>query len=98
MCSATSRRSRRRDGSRNRRSARGRSRYRRMCSIRSMLAWVEWFAMTKKQEVSEMANKVYDVKTGDLFKFKPSELIIVGLDTEDGPEHPLYDDRIGLPV
>lgn len=32
------------------------------------------------------------------FAVDPDELTIVGLDTKDGPEHPLYDERIGLPV
>lgn len=32
------------------------------------------------------------------FLVAPEDLTIVGLDTEDGPEHPLYDERIKLPV
>lgn len=32
------------------------------------------------------------------FMAKPSELTIVGHDTSDGPEHPLYDERIKLPL
>jgi ParB family chromosome partitioning protein len=32
------------------------------------------------------------------FVFTPDECIIVGLDTKDGKEHPLYDERIKLPV
>lgn len=27
------------------------------------------------------------------FKFDPDQLVIIGVDTEDGPEHPLYDPR-----
>lgn len=33
-----------------------------------------------------------------MFKFDPYDYVIVGLDTEDGPEHPLYDERIKIPV
>lgn len=32
------------------------------------------------------------------FGMDPDTLIIIGLDTEDGPEHPLYDKRIKLPL
>ena len=36
--------------------------------------------------------------TKDLEYFDPYKLIIIGLDTEDGKEHPLYDERINLPI
>jgi ParB-like chromosome segregation protein Spo0J len=32
------------------------------------------------------------------FGVEPEKLIIVGLDTDDGPEHPFYDQRVKLPV
>lgn len=32
------------------------------------------------------------------FAAPPEELVIIGLDTEDGPEHPLYDERILEPI
>lgn len=32
------------------------------------------------------------------FSADPDDLVIVGLDTKDGPDHPLYDKRINLPV
>jgi ParB family chromosome partitioning protein len=32
------------------------------------------------------------------FGMDPADLVVVGLDTEDGPEHPLYDERIKLPL
>lgn len=38
------------------------------------------------------------VKQGTLFRFDPSELVIIGLDTKDGPEHELWDERIRLPL
>lgn len=34
----------------------------------------------------------------DLPKIDPDELIIIGLDTDDGPEHELYDERVLLPI
>ncbi|MGL4257983.1 MAG: ParB/RepB/Spo0J family partition protein [Microbacterium sp.] len=35
---------------------------------------------------------------GNTFRVLPEDVTIVGLDTKDGPEHPLYDERIGLPI
>jgi ParB family chromosome partitioning protein len=32
------------------------------------------------------------------FAVDPDNLIIIGLDTDDGPEHPLYDERVKLPL
>ncbi len=32
------------------------------------------------------------------YSFAPEDLVIIGLDTEDGPEHPDYDPRIKLPI
>lgn len=34
----------------------------------------------------------------DLFLVPPEKLFIIGIDTADGPEHPLYDERIKLPI
>jgi ParB family transcriptional regulator, chromosome partitioning protein len=53
-----------------------------------------------------MGNKVFKTRTGDLYIFPATgtlegldgELAIIGLDTDDGPEHPLYDDHIHLPI
>ena len=33
-----------------------------------------------------------------MFKFDPYDYVIIGLDTDDGPDHPLYDERIKMPV
>ncbi len=50
-------------------------------------------------EVDVMAKTLLENATrGSHFKLDPSECIIVGLDTEDGPEHPLWDKRIRLPI
>lgn len=37
-------------------------------------------------------------KRATAFMMEPDALTIVGLDTKDGPEHPLYDERIKLPL
>ncbi len=37
-------------------------------------------------------------KRGNLYQFDPKELVLVGLDTKDGPEHELWDERISLPL
>lgn len=39
-----------------------------------------------------------DAKRGNLFLVPPEDLTIIGLDTADGPEHPLYDERVLLPL
>lgn len=38
------------------------------------------------------------VKRGAQLRFDPDELVIIGLDTKDGPEHELWDERIKLPL
>jgi ParB family chromosome partitioning protein len=35
---------------------------------------------------------------GQHFFVHPDQVTIIGLDTDDGPEHPLYDERINLPL
>lgn len=40
----------------------------------------------------------YDAKRTNAFYFDPDKLVIIGLDTDDGPEHHLHDSRIGLPL
>lgn len=45
-----------------------------------------------------MGKQAVEAKRLNAFAVDPSELIIVGLDTKDGPEHPLYDKRVKLPV
>ena len=37
-------------------------------------------------------------KRANVFQFDPNDLIIIGLDTKDGPEHELWDERIKLPL
>ena len=37
-------------------------------------------------------------RRSNLFLVEPETLTIVGLDTDDGPDHPLYDPRIKLPI
>ena len=43
-----------------------------------------------------MAKQALEGSRLNAFGMDPADLIIVGLDTEDGPEHPLYDERIKL--
>lgn len=46
-----------------------------------------------------MASKqIVEAPTGKHFLMFPNELVIIGLDTSQGEEHPLYDTRIHLPV
>ena len=44
------------------------------------------------------SKKVFDTPSLGAYNFDPKHLIIIGLDTEDGPEHALYDSRIKLDV
>ena len=39
----------------------------------------------------------FNASRGTIFKFSPNELVIIGLDTDDGPEHELWDARINEP-
>jgi ParB/RepB/Spo0J family partition protein len=41
---------------------------------------------------------ISDAARGSHFKLRPDQCTIVGLDTEDGPEHPLWDKRVRLPI
>lgn len=45
-----------------------------------------------------MAKVLLDAARGTTFRLDPDEVVIVGLDTDDGPEHALYDKRITLPL
>jgi len=45
-----------------------------------------------------MAKTAFDAPRFSGFVFEPEELIIIGHDTKDGTEHPLYDERINLPL
>ena len=40
----------------------------------------------------------FDAQRGTSFKFYPEEVVIIGLDTDDGPEHPRYDSRVHQPL
>lgn len=39
-----------------------------------------------------------DGKRLNMFAMDPAELVVIGYDTEDGPDHPLYDERVKLPL
>lgn len=45
-----------------------------------------------------MAAVTDGLKRKDMFAAPAGTLVVIGLDTADGPEHPLYDDRINLPL
>lgn len=46
---------------------------------------------------SQSFSKDY-AKRGNLWSFRPEDLVIIGVDTKDGPEHELYDERAFLPL
>ena len=41
-----------------------------------------------------MAKHVFNAKRTSIFNFDPDNLVVIGVDTKDGPEHHLYDERI----
>lgn len=41
-----------------------------------------------------MGGQAFEAKRSSVFLFDPDVLVIIGLDTDDGPEHPLYDERV----
>lgn len=45
-----------------------------------------------------MAATIMPAKRGNAYQFDPNEPVIIGLDTKDGPEHELWDERIRLPL
>lgn len=45
-----------------------------------------------------MSKQALQGKRIDVFMMEPTDLTIVGLDTDDGPENPLWDERINLKV
>lgn len=45
-----------------------------------------------------MAAALMPAKRGNAYQFDPNEPVIIGLDTSDGPEHELWDERIKLPL
>jgi ParB family chromosome partitioning protein len=45
-----------------------------------------------------MGAQAFDGKRGQLFFLDPEDIIVIGLDTDDGPEHDLYDERVKLPL
>lgn len=45
-----------------------------------------------------MGKKTIDAPSKTIYMVNPETLVIVGIDTKDGPEHPLYDERIHLPL
>lgn len=52
----------------------------------------------KQERRLRMGSKAFDTKRGTIYQFDPNDLVVIGHDTEDGPEHDLYDDRVKLPL
>jgi len=46
--------------------------------------------------MSKSEKHTFNFSRTTIFRADPEELVIVGLDTDDGPDHPLYDERINL--
>ena len=45
-----------------------------------------------------MSKQALEGQRLNAFGMDPDKLTIIGLDTDDGPEHPLYDERVRLPL
>lgn len=45
-----------------------------------------------------MTKTALAAKRLNAFAMDPEDLLIIGLDTKDGPTHPLYDERVNLPL
>lgn len=45
-----------------------------------------------------MGTQLIDGKRETIFLVDPKDIVIIGVDTDDGPEHYLYDERIKLPL
>jgi ParB family transcriptional regulator, chromosome partitioning protein len=45
-----------------------------------------------------MGKSSFEASRFNGFRFDPSDLVVIGVDTEDGSEHPLWDERINLPL
>lgn len=45
-----------------------------------------------------MGGQLLNGKRESMFRVDPDTLTIIGVDTDDGPEHPLWDERIKLPL
>lgn len=41
---------------------------------------------------------IEDAERATIFKMRPEDVVIIGVDTDHGPEHPLYDERAFLPL
>lgn len=45
-----------------------------------------------------MSKKGFDAPRNSIYVFGPDDVVVVGIDTNHGPEHPQYDERNSLPV
>ena len=51
----------------------------------------------KKKKSAKKSRKAIDAPRKDVFMVDPWELTVIGLDTDDKADHPLYDKRVKLP-
>lgn len=40
------------------------------------------------------SSQAFEASRGSFFRFDPCVLVIIGIDTDDGPDHPLFDERV----
>lgn len=52
----------------------------------------------RPEELTKTKKSAFDYKRGNTWFGPPEDAVIIGLDTEDGPEHPLYKDDIHAPL
>jgi len=45
-----------------------------------------------------MTKSAIDAPRRNAFSVDPEDLVVIGIDTQDGTEHPLYDERVHLPM
>jgi len=45
-----------------------------------------------------MGKQSFNAKRGNLWKFDPKDLVLIGLDTDDNEDHELYDKRVFFPL
>jgi ParB family chromosome partitioning protein len=54
--------------------------------------------MTSKDDKKGRPRQALEGTRLNAFGMDPEDLVVVGFDTKDGPEHPLYDERVNLPL
>ena len=52
----------------------------------------------RPEELTKTKKTAFDFQRGTTFKGPPEDVVLIGLDTDDGPEHPLYKEDIHKPL